>query len=731
MPGFIINTSEEDNNVVFTGSTNIAADLGVAQGLHSRISCSTTVVAQPNEKIKTGATSSGLTSLSVFLRLHGEPNILLQALIEGSMDFEAGLATGFGPYGRFDGNTAISANLRISTAETSELAMVVDIVPDALGAPGRYVSRWLPRLKIDGVEVPVIEWTFTESPNTAGGDLHVVLARPQDRSLFTSTALIEFAIGRKIRSMGSIVWDEATMYVFMEGSSVKGFTSSVGWANNAPTDAVSVNGSSSLEDRLGLTPATDVIIYDSTRQTLTLDSFDPIIDTEGRFYFPTLTPVANLTLYDIFQKVLVEKCGFSFYQTNIPDFPLNRVDLKMGQGYLDSIKGYFGMFEPVIFPVDDGIWLVDTTTVLPSGFPSPRQVGVSEYRTLSLTKAQSRLDALLVEYVEQRLDYDYITSGTETKTEDTGEFGTPNYTSTFIQRLYREYRKFSHPGVIIRKELYHEDRTTTGPFGIGEIFSAVENYTYDSQNRLTEREKTESALFPFLDDPHHSLVMQECWKETETLTYAVHPYLPRSNYMQRREILTEGLITIDSENQQLGKDFERDFSTAYRSGNLVESMTTRFGAIKSRTETFEPLRDGSVRVTTKEVDALANSVVEDTREEKIGDIAINGLSPQQLRMLVFDDESTTRATGLVQTVHFGELPVNILVPLARRVLRTRKRKGQTISCDVVGFDPVLRRGMTINALGRLGASVGNFIILGRQVKGDHTGCETSLSCREV
>lgn len=731
MPGHVINTVQDlGGAVVFAGGTVVSADLAVSQGLRAHINCGTTILAAPHEKIKLGATSAGVTSLSVFLRKYGEPNILLQALVAGSTDFEAGLATGFDLYARPDGKTTISANLRLSLAETSELAMVIDIVPGALGAPGRYISGWLPRLKIDGTEVPVIEWTFTESPNTAGGDLQVVLARPTDRALFTSTAQIEFAIGRRVRVMGTVVWDEASMYVFMHGSSVKGFTSSLGWANNAPTDSVSVNGSSSLEDRLGLTPATDEIIYDSTRQTLTLDSFDPIIDTEGRFYFPTLTPKANLTLYDIFQKVLVEKCGFSFYQTNIPDFPLNRVDLKMGQGYLDSIKGYFGMFEPVIFPVDEGVWIVDTTTVLPAGFPSPRQVAVSEYRTLSLTKLQSRLDALLVEYVEQRLDYDYITSGTETKTEETGEFGTPNYTSTFIQRLFREYRKFSHPGVIIRKELYHEDRTTTGPTGVGEIASMVENYTYDSQNRLTEREKTEQGRIPHLDDPT-IFVMSDVKKETETLTYAVHPYQPRSNFLQKREILTEGLIAIDSENQQLGKDFERDFSTAYRSGNLVESMTTRFGAIKSRTETFEPLRDGSVRVTTKEVDALANSVIEDTREEKTGDIAINGLSPQQLRMLVFDDESTTRATGRVETVHFGELPVSIMIPLARRVLKTRKRKGQTITCDVVGFDPILRRGMTINAIGRLAASLGNFIILGRQVKGDHTGCETSLSCREV
>lgn len=730
MPGSIISTFDQlDGNVVFVGYTEISADLSVSQGLRSVVNCNTVVSARLGGAAPISATSAGVTALSVFLRLYGEANVLVQSLVAGQTEFLPDLTLGFNLYGRPDGSTEVSANLRISTAESSELQMVIDISPDTLGAPGHYITGWLPRLKVDGTEVPVTDWSWTEAPNMAGGDLQVTLARPDDRSLFTPSASLEFSIGRKIRDGGLIIWDEASMYVFMGSSTVNGYSLNIGWGTNAPTDTVSVTGSSSLDDKLGLTPATDEIIYDSLRQTLSLDNFEPVVDTEGRFYFPTLTPIANLTLYKMFQKVWVDRCGFSGFQTNIPNFPLNRVDCKMGQGYSESVKGYFGMFEPVIFPVDNDIWLVDTSTALPAGFPSPRQVEVKEYRTLSLTKAMSRLDALLVEYVEQRLDYDYVTNRTETKTEDNGVFGTPGFTSTFTVRFLHEYRKFSHPGVVLRSELYHEERTTTSG-SVGTISIVTENYTYDSQNRLTLRVKTEQGRIPQLDDPE-IFELGDISQERETLAYAVHPFQPRASFMQRRNVATNGLIAIDTENQQLGKDFEREFSTAYRSGNLVESMTTRFGAIRSLSETFEPLRNGSVRVTTKEVDALANSVVSETREDRVGDISINGLSPQQNVMLVFDDENTTRATGRVDTVHFGELPVSIMVPLARRVLKTRKQKAETINCDVVGFDPILRRGMTIEAIGRRDVSLGNFIILGRQVKGDRTGCETSLSCKRV
>jgi hypothetical protein len=75
--------------------------------------------------------------------------------------------------------------------------------------------------------------------------------------------------------------------------------------------------------------------------------------------------------------------------------------------------------------------------------------------------------------------------------------------------------------------------------------------------------------------------------------------------------------------------------------------------------------------------------------------------------------------------------VSILVPLARRILRTKKKKGQTISCDVIGFDPILRRGMSINAIGRYDTDLGNFIILGRRIRGDQTGCEVNLTCKEI
>lgn len=727
----IINSFDSlGERVPFDGFTDISASLGISQHTAAVVNGSTIVSPNLGQVFALSISIAGSTSVDSFLRLYGEANVLIAAEVDGLTTLEAELATVFSPYCLVEGSTDIQANLRISKVETSDLELVVDIVP-GLGELASYVSNWLGRLIVDGQEIPIVDWTFDEAPNLVGGNLQVTLARPGDRSLITADSVIEFSIGRKIVDMGgSIVWDEASLYTLLSSGSVRGYEFSVAWGTAGPTDVLRVRGALQLNDRLGRTPATDTIFYDSLRQSLTLDDFEALLDSEGRSYYPTLVPIVDMGLYDILQQVLVTRCGFSSFETNIPNYPVNRVDCRMGQGYFESIKGLFGMFEPAVFTDGDVIWLIDTSVVLPAGFPTPRAVAVSEYRTLSLTNAQERLDALLVQYVQQRLDYDYITTRTETQTQTSGEFGTDNYTSTLIERSFREYRKLSHPSVVIRSELYLEKRTTTGGGIIGEIGYSEERYDYDSQNRLTQRTKTEQGRVPALTGPT-LFALQDVRTETETYQYAVHPFQPRGSYLQEKNLLIRALIVTDSTNQQLGQDFKQEFMLAYRSGNLLDTMTTDFVDIKSRTELNEPLRDGSVRITTKEVDALVNSIISETREERPGDILINGMSPQQSQMLVFDDENTLRGLYRVDTVHLGELPVNILVPLARRILRARKKKAQTINCDAIGFDPILRPGMVISVTVRQAEALGNFIVLGRQLKGDKGGCVASLSCKEI
>jgi hypothetical protein len=715
---------------MFGGSSEVSANLHVNEKIHATVRPKTTFQAMLSQILTASAVEHGSTSIDAFLRLYGEINVFAAAEIHGSTAFSADIEAAFDFYGAFRGSTQVNANLRTSSPAVSELSIIVDISPSALGAPGRYISGWVPRLKIDGVEIPITDWNYSEAPNTVGGDLSVTLLNPNDRSLFTLDSAVDFAIGRQVWSGSDIIWDEASMFVLMSSATVRDTALSIAFSDKSPTDSVSVKGSSALDDKLSITPSATEIFFDSLRQSLTLDNFEAVVDTEGQLYYHTLTPIVDMSLYDLFDKVFVHRCGFDAYKTNIPNYQINRVDCNLGQSYFEGIKGVFGMFEPVVFVVGNTIWIVDTTVVLPAGFPSPRQVKVDEYRSLSLENTRNRLDGLLVDYIEQALDYDYVTTREEDHTETVGSFGDPNYSITLVERLFREYRKFTAPAVVIRSELYREIRTTDGPGLVGEISSSTEDYTYDSVNRCTLRVKTEHARTPSLDDPD-VFVNRLVREERETFTYASHPFQPRNMYIQRRELTVSGLIVVDHDNQQLGKDFEREFLTAYRSGNLATGMTTRFGAISSRVEVNEPLRGGSVRVTTKEIDSLAQTVVSDVREERSGDISINALGSRQKQVLVFDDENTTRGTSRIESVHMGEVPVSILVPLARRILRTKKKKGQTISCDVIGFDPILRRGMSINAIGRYDTDLGNFIILGRRIRGDQTGCEVNLTCKEI
>jgi hypothetical protein len=616
----------------------------------------------------------------------------------------------------------LTADGTLATAEDFELNIILDILPPS--PAGNYIEHWLPRLKVNGSEIPVKGGQYSEGEDSAGATLRVELARISDRSVMVAGASIEFGFGRKVGG----AWDEASFQTLITDGTVEGTGHSISLSNGSPTDAFQVTSRSGTNNRFSITPETDLVIYDPLRETLNQVDFDILLDTQGNQYLTELKPIAGLTLHQLFDEVLVDRCGFSGVQTNLPDFPILRADCPIGRSYLASIRGYFGMFEPAIFAVGDEVWIIDTTIVLPSGFPAPRTVEIRHYRTLSASEQILDIDGFLVQYVEDKRSYDYITSRTETFTEENGESGDPDYTETFVEQLWREYRRTSNPGLVLHEELYFERRTTSAS-GVGTINETRENFNFDSNGRYSFREKTTHARIPDLDNPgEFTLALVN--DEKETLHYASHPYQPKSQYVQRREQHVRGLIVIDSENQQLQNDFELDYLTAYRRGNLVEGMATRFGPIKSIIELAEPLRDGQVRVRPVTIDHLSRSVPEDDVQMRPGDVSLNGIAPRQSRVLVLESDDSERTTNRIEAIHAGELPPTHAIPWARRRLKAVKSKNRTIDAQTIGYDAGLRKGMPVTFTGR-SETIGTFLIAGRSVPFGREGVFMNLSCKEI
>lgn len=620
----------------------------------------------------------------------------------------------------------IDVDSTVFQAESAELNLIVDILPAA--AAGNYLNQH-GRLSVDGVAVPIRpEWSYREPSDRAGGELQVTLAKTSDRVLITRDSSIKFEIGKYVAG----AWDPATAITLFDEGEISVSGHSLGWAEGGPTDTFTFSSASSESAKLSKAPETDLVFYDSSKMTLQQTDFEPLYDTEGNQYLTTLVPDADLKLYDLFTQIFVTRCGFSGWRTNLPDFNISRVDCPFGNGYLEALSGYIGMFDPAVFEAAGStgseIWIVDTTNALPAGFPAPRTVSISNYRSANSNANHQRIDAFLVIYAEDERNYDYFTTRLEQTTESSGTFGDPGYTETEIDITFREYRKFSNPAVVIKTDITSEIHRTF--VNSQNVHETRESFTYDSFGRVTLRQKFVDALVPNFDAPGDPLQVLNVREEVETFSYKSHPYQARKQYLARRDLNVRGMIAVDSQNQQLGVDYKRDIKSAYRDGYLSEGTTTETGPIETVEETATPLRGGLVRVKYRKTDHLAKQVTEDLTEDRSGDVSMNGLTPTQNRILVFDADNAERSTERVVSFNGGELPLDKLLPLARRVLKKRKTKPNDLQMEYIGFDQTLRKGSTITAQGR-GSNLGTFIIVGRTINGSREGVLMTLEGREI
>ncbi len=603
--------------------------------------------------------------------------------------------------------------------EQSELLFSCDIFPARqIG----YYREFAEKLTVDGTEIKIREWTYDEPADRTGANLNITLLDPADGELLTNYSSVKFETGEKIGG----VWEWETL---VDSSRAESSSFSLARTNNAPSDTYSFSCLGDLNSKLNKCAATDLVIYDSARQTLRQEDFEPTLDTDGREYKTKLEPTVNLKLSDLFEKVFVTRCGFSRVSTNLPDYAVSRVDFEPGNSYYESLKGFFGTFEPLTFESGGELNIIDATAVLPSGFPAPRTIGISKARALSTEANRGRLDGFRVVYTEDERNFDYITYETKTYTESSGDFGTPNYTETDFEIRYREYRKFAQPAIVLSKKLEYKRKTTLNADFV-ETNETIERYFYDAFGDNVRREKTVSARVPDLGN-NGVLTLQTVREEKERFDYASHPFQKRKRYLRRRELNVSGIISIDSENQQLGADFERELPVAFRSGNIVEDMTTRFGAIRTETETNEPLRNGNVRVGNWEYDHLSALVIRDEEEERPGEIGISAFQTAQNKIYVFDADNAERSTERIETFNVGELPLTIAIPLARRVLKKRKTKPLRLSMELIGRDTTIRKGTPITAAGRDGNIIGTFLVEGRSLRGSKDGRFMTVTGRQI
>jgi hypothetical protein len=655
------------------------------------------------------------------------------------------------------------ANATILAPETDELDLIIDVGTDSR-ADGNYI-KYRPRFVVDGEEFPWISGKYSEPESLIGGELDIRLARLEDALAITEDSVVEFGFAK----LSAGVWDEATYRPLIVDGRMTRKNKSLGWASNGPTDQASFNFVNGTNLDLILTALTDVVIYNSTIQTIDPNSFIKIYDRSGNLYPVRLVGKPNLSLHSLLRQIFVTECGFDDFETDLPDNPVGRVDIRLGQSFYDAIKPVIGSYEPILSVRGTTVWLQDGTVLKENGFPAPKEVPIENWSTAGRASSRGRDEGMLLSMIHNIEDLTYQTTRLDDPIfEVSGNVADGSYSITSIIRTWREYRKQAEPFVIVGQDLSIEDRETKDVDGFI-ISTSHEVFNYNAANRIESRVKKIYSLVPDLDpwniamdsaeaafraaylishpdateseiqaavnDALKNIVpsysMQDTFTEVESYEFLPYPFESNRDFLYKRDLVQRGLITLDDIQRQLGKPFRQAYQIGIRSGNLKRHITLVYGTIKTHRETAEPLIKGEVSVNIFEKDHIQNVVNYDRSQHRIGDVTNKTFTTNQYKLLLFDDTHTpTDHFDAVEDLSFGPVPIDQIVPLAQRKLFKRKHKTAEITVEVIGYDESLLPGTDFTAMER-GVALGDAKIRSREVTFDKDKIMTSLGCTEI
>ncbi len=616
----------------------------------------------------------------------------------------------------------------LNEPETAECLIMIDLLPESLleTTTATGIQKQLGRLTVDDVEIPIREFQLVEQKERIDTQIRVILGDVADRTAITSTASIKFELGTW--SSGVMIWE-----TMIDEGELLSTTHDITRNGAQPGDQFTFTGLSSSTRKLATTSVGDTVIYDPLKLTLESSDFETITDNFGRTYGTSLNAIANLKLYDLFQIVFVTGCGFASFNTNIPNYPISRVDFKIGEPLINPLAKYIGMFEADMQEIGSTIWLRDTT--LEYGGENTQAVTVSRMSQLGIDENIQRVDALEMTYAELRNNYDTTDTETLTVIDNLFSFGSPScriVTETTLRHYYRN----SIPDRPIASEI-ESKVASTYYFFMGQIQEEpdvveTENFYYDSYGR--ELRRTLVKVIVILRAQGVTWTFTERDEDNRT-TWLTHPLKADQVYPAKREEHQRRHITLDAVSPYFGAPFAMRTTQAHQSGLLTGDNVEDggyLGLTDINIEEMRPITRDTVQVTRKEIDALAGLVKSTSGVMRVGDIGVSSLVFRQERMPVFKSIADTRDTSrYFEPFNVGELPLQHAIPLGVRVLRNKQTRPRQVSMSVIGCDTSLAKGTTIEAMNREGDSLGIYSIEGRTLTGKLGNYFTQLECRQI
>lgn len=639
--------------------------------------------------------SDGIGNLSAFFRLNDEPNRFL----DGAISNGVGLVL-------LNLSTEQLASFKASGVGQAQLSFPFELIePEPIlteiPATAFQNQNLRARFFVHNTELPIKSFEFSKPKGTVGSSLNVTLAKA-DLAQIPADAIFRFQIGKFISGN----WQYFTL---IENAVLDSRSYALAFLN----DTLSFSSIAPLADKLELCPRSNLICYDSNSVELSLDNTQPIYDILGNQIATTLRSFNQLSLYALLEIAFVEGCGFADFETNIPNFLVSRADFSFTSSYLEAIGSIIGIFEPVIFEVDNVIWILDKTQAIPEGF-EPNTLTASRMTTYGANKAsQPLIDGFLMQYTDSEFSANTSVNRLVQFTNSTGNFGDDNYTETEITQTFKDWKHTSNPNIVVKSDLISEKHETF--VGSELVGRTIETNFYDGQGKRVESRKTIEALVPSL--PTGAPSLQTVREEITEFFYKNDRFNSNRFVLDKSILRISGLIAIDSENQYFDADFKQDFVEANKAGNLTAEMTSETGNIKTVIETLENLGNGQVQTKIQTIDHLRNSITNSFSDVKSGDNSINSISKPRSVVVWRNGINLSSTKGArIQSFAVGELPLFFAIPLAKRRLARQLEKPQDASIEILGFDENLERGVYFRAVGRNNAVLGDFLTEGYSIR---------------
>lgn len=661
--------------------------------------------------INAGITIDGISEFYALGRIGDEPNIFGVGDFGGQCEVLIGQGT-LGIRGKciIAGSSSLLLRPQVAEAERSELNIILTIAD----LPGvGFAATYGARIFADGIAYPIRGYTITEGTADVGTSLNVTLQKPTQRAAILAADQFKFELN------DNGVWKT----VFDTGRRI-GAGFSYAWANARPSDGLSLSTAGPISAKLEKSPRRNLTIYDPIREEISAADFAGVLDENGVLYSHELKAIGDMKLRGLLDYVFETRCGFTRVETDLPNDPIRRLDVQMTDTFNGAIATVIGIYRPLVFVVDDVLYILDGTKYFPAGFAQPVALDHTQYKNAQLQITDQAADGFVVQYVDSERDYDYYSDReVDVPASVFGSEGSSDYTETEGSITYRDFYKLSSPATPMRTEKIEQITTVRGILDgeLTELSETTETIEFDSKLRLKSIDKRKTASIPDIISGTFPIISREIRHEATTFEYKPDIKNPRREVMSKRSTRITGLCITDTENESAGRPFRQEFYDAWRSGNFLEGQTVDTATIATEIETLEQSPRGQNELRFLRVDYMTNppNVHADVTEARGGDATTNAQTSAPKEVVVYRTGLTDRTDAKLVRMDGGEFRITNLKALAKR--RLDKRQSHAGSIELKGLNLSFARGSVLTLLDRGGNVVASFVVEGRTITGSNLG----------